>query len=164
MGYRCFMICLILRICLVCVLKCVCLGCSFLNTHLSTHTLKPYYFGIIKYCHILHMYSIQDMLISSLETKPIMRMGQCGSKTFSTMSFVFSDVYTCICWSETELGFWGKWDSIQRTLYMWTHFRWHTYCAEFCHFLLDVVFHAVPSLQQNIHIKTLADDMVRCLV
>lgn len=27
-----------------------------------------------------------------------------------------------------------------------------------------IVFHTVPSLQQNIHIKTLADDMVRCLV
>uniref|UniRef100_A0A3P8S6J1 Diaphanous related formin 2 n=1 Tax=Amphiprion percula TaxID=161767 RepID=A0A3P8S6J1_AMPPE len=29
----------------------------------------------------------------------------------------------------------------------------------YCHFLLDLVFHTVPSLQQNIHIKTLADDM-----
>uniref|UniRef100_A0A3B5A0J2 Diaphanous related formin 2 n=1 Tax=Stegastes partitus TaxID=144197 RepID=A0A3B5A0J2_9TELE len=36
----------------------------------------------------------------------------------------------------------------------------HILCfCPYCHFLLDLVFHTVPSLQQNIHIKTLADDM-----
>lgn len=46
----------------------------------------------------------------------------------------------------------------------------HTLHLRCCHFLLDLVcfcfvfFHTVPSLQQNIHIKTLADDMVRCSV
>lgn len=47
-------------------LKCVSLGCTLEHTQLSWHTLNIL-FGIIKYCHILHMYSIQDRLIASVE-------------------------------------------------------------------------------------------------
>lgn len=55
----------------------MCLKVCVLEMFTLEHTLKLTYirtilFGIIKYCHILHMYSIQDKLISSLETKQIM--------------------------------------------------------------------------------------------
>lgn len=40
---------------------------------------------------------------------------------------------------------------------------WVLPCTKTAVFSIGLHFYVVPSLQQNIHIKTLADDMVRCL-
>lgn len=73
-GCRTTILFLIFCICLVCVFKCVCLGCSFLNTHLRLHTWKPYYLGSLS---IVTSYTCTVSSILSyppLKNKNIMRM------------------------------------------------------------------------------------------
>lgn len=77
-------------------------------------------------------------------------------------------VYSCLrqLYLIYLFGHCGQWDSIQMKSEH-AHalqYLWNTAHTVFLPFDGVCVFHIVPSLQQNIHIKTLADDMVRCSV
>lgn len=149
---------------------CLYLSCSFLNTTVFTFTLLS---GIIKCYHILHMhmYSIWDLLKTGMSYCPLWYQDNLH------MCFMYSLMYASIIknliWylrgkcntifysvipKREKKRLWYPGDAVHvKTLEMG---RALASVVVFCW----IVFHTVPSLQQNIHIKTLADDMVRCLV
>lgn len=149
---------------------CLYLSCSFLNTNVFTFTLLS---GIIKCYHILHMhmYSILDLLMTGMSYFPLWYQDNLH------MCFMYSLMYARII----KNLIWylrGKCNSIfysvipkrEKKMLRYPGDTVHVKTLETGRALASVVvfcwivFHTVPSLQQNIHIKTLADDMVRCLV
>lgn len=155
-------------------LFCVCLkACALGDVNSWTHTcawFNELLFGIIEYCHILHMYSIQDMLIAR---SLIGKKKTTESENVAVRAVVLRDTQLSpLCRVNLLIGnlIWiprGKNETVS---------GWHCACelasdgihtvryAVLSFFCWILFFHTVPSLQQNIHIKTLADDMVRCLV
>ena len=146
-------------------LFCVCLKACVLgdiNSWTHTHTLEwmNYYWDHQVLSHPTHVQypGYAHSLTGKKKTHESCISKRCTAISFMSCEFVNWKPY---------LGSEGKNETVS---------GWHCACelasdgvhtaryAVLSFFFWILFFHTVPSLQQNIHIKTLADDMVRCSV
>ena len=158
--HRCFMTHLILCFYFVCALKRVCSGILTLE---HTHTRLNEWIIIWDHQVLSHPTHVQYPGYAHSLTGKKKTHESCISKRCTAISFMSCEF---VNW-KPYLGSEGKNETVS---------GWHCACelasdgvhtaryAVLSFFFWILFFHTVPSLQQNIHIKTLADDMVRCSV